>query len=113
MAAINFKGTLLWVLDSDRYFDLNSENIHQKKLTAVIIRQYKGESSAKIALITPKLEGIISLNSEQLEQLPNTSESPLQKCCSATTEDETKRTFILNPLSLLEQLHQQSVLVSA
>lgn len=111
---VNFKGSLLWVLDSDFYFNLDSKKKHnQKKLTAIIIKQNQGESLAKIALVTPKLQGIISVVSKDLAQLPNDSKSPLQKCCSTAIEQETERTFILNPTSLLEQLHQQSAFVPA
>ena len=111
---VNFKGTLLWVLDSNRYFNLDSkQDSPQKQITAVIIKQQKGESYAKIALVTPQLQGIISVESETLKQLPENPKSPLQNCCPTITENETKRTFILNPPSLLEQLYQQSALVSA
>ena len=111
--AISFKGSLLWVLDSDRYFNLDRElDRYQKKLTAVIIKQNQGENLRKIALITAKLQGIFSIESEQLGQLPSDNiESSLQQCCSAISEYKTKRTFILDPVSLLEQLHQQSGLV--
>ncbi|MGD1918302.1 MAG: chemotaxis protein CheW [Pleurocapsa sp.] len=109
---VNFKGSLLWVLDSDSYFNLNNkQKRHQKKLTAIIIKPHQSENLAKIALITSKLQGIISVASENLTQLPNDSKSPLQQCCSTMIEQETKRTFILNPTSLLEQLHQQSAFV--
>ena len=112
--AVNFKGSLLWVLDSNRYFNLNhKQDRYQKKLTAVIIKKNQADDSQKLALIALKLQGIVALESEQLELLSsNNSESSLQKCCSAIAERQTKRTFILNPASLLEQLHQQHVLTT-
>ena len=112
--AINFRGSLLWVLDSDRYFELNNEqNYRQEKYTAIIIKPNQADSSQKIALIVAKLQGIIALSPEHLEQLTKDSTSSLERCCSAVAEYETKRTFILNPTNLLKQLHQQSALVSA
>ncbi|MCC0176361.1 CheW domain-containing protein [Waterburya agarophytonicola K14] len=111
---VNFKGSLLWVLDSDRYFNLNNKKEPLlKKLTAVIIKQSYSENSRKIALVTPQLSGIISLKSEQLKPLPDNFELALKDCCSAYINLETKRTFILNPINLLQKLHQQSSLASA
>ena len=57
---VNFKGSLLWILDCDRYFDLNSQqNAHSKKLTVIIIKC--DQDSRQVALVTPKLTGIITL----------------------------------------------------
>ena len=110
---INFKGSLLWVLDSDRYFKLDGKrNRHTNKHTAVIIQQDRSQSSKKIALITSKLLGIASLKPDSLEQLAEDS-SALEQCCSGVDQDETKRIFILNPYNLFERLYQSSTLVSA
>jgi twitching motility protein PilI len=112
--AINFKGSLLWVLDSDRYFNFTSQpNLEPIKLTAVIIKQSQPENNQKIALTTSKLLGIITPKSEELAQLTDDETSSLRQCCSANIKDKTKRTFILNPDHLLMQLYQQSSLVSA
>ena len=109
---INFKGSLLWVLDSDLYFKLNNQkDSYNNKYTAVIIKQNRIDNYKKIALIVKKLQGIITLNSEQLEQFID-SESTLEYCCSSLAKNETKRTFILDPIKLLTQLHQHSALVS-
>ena len=111
--AINFKGSLLWVLDSDRYFNLpDIKNSIQKKVTAVIVKQYQGETWVKTALIISKLEGITSLSSEVLKPLSEDEKTPFKDCCSAVVQHETKRIFILNPTSFLQQLNQQSKLVS-
>lgn len=114
--AINFKGSLLWVLESDRYFKLNStpESL-SKKATAIIIKRHSGENSARIALVTPKLHGIISISGQQegIRQLPDNGKSTLQQCCSHVVEQDSEQIFILNPTSLLDQLHQQSVLSPA
>ncbi|MEM8831185.1 MAG: chemotaxis protein CheW [Cyanobacteria bacterium P01_G01_bin.19] len=112
--AIAFKGSLLWVLDSDRYFNLgNQKQRHQKKITAVIVKEQQGESSARVALTTPKLEGIIALEPVSAKQLDREPESTLNMCCSGSIEDKARHTFILNPSKLLQQLHQTSDLVSA
>ncbi len=104
---VNFKGSLLWVLDSDRYFHLNSkQNKLKKKLTAVILKQDPAKSSKQIALVTQQLIGITSLEAQHEEISENIS-SNLKNCCSASVVTETKNTYILNPANLLQQLHQQ------
>ena len=109
---INFKGSLLWVLDSNLYFKLNNlQELYSNKHTAVIIKPDRQDNYRKVALIVKKLQGIIALNIESSEQFVD-SKSTLEQCCSAIKQDEAKRTFILNPLKLLTQLYQHSALVS-
>ncbi|MGL4883703.1 MAG: chemotaxis protein CheW [Waterburya sp.] len=106
---VNFKGSLIWVLDSDRYFNFkNDKNILHKKLTAVTIKQQLDSSLRKIALVTQKLVGIVSLESHQLQQFPDHIPSRLRDCCSPASATNTQNTYILNPSNLLQQLHQQS-----
>ena len=109
---INFKGSLLWVLDSDRYFKLDNTSGYFNKYTAVVIQQDRSQSSKKIALVAKKLLGIVALNSENSAQLAGDS-SVLEQCCSSINQEETKRIFILNPSNLFERLYQNSTLVSA
>ncbi len=111
---VNFKGSLLWVLDSDRYFYLaNKQDKLTRKLTAVILKyDDSAKSSRQIALVTQQLIGITTLKAQHEEISENIS-SNLKNCCSASVVSETKSTYILNPANLLQQLHQQSSLVSA
>jgi twitching motility protein PilI len=114
---VNFKGSLIWVLDSDRYFILKNErNLLQKKLTAVTIKQQLDFSLRQIALVTRKLVGIVSLESYHLHQFPEHIPPRLRDCCSPAIAEgvalpiatNTQNTYILNPRNLLQQLHQQS-----
>lgn len=119
----NFKGSLLWILDSDRYFELDSQSdITKRKMTAVILKHHVDESPRKIALVTQKIMGIVSLELSAINQLQelNTSKnsisSTLSKCCSPSEVMENQKnisTYILNPVNLLQQLHQESILISA
>jgi twitching motility protein PilI len=110
---INFKGSLIWVLDSDRYFNLeNKTNSLYKKLTAVTIKYQLDSSFKQIALVTQKLVGIVSLESDYLQQFPEDIPPRLRDCCFTTVATNTQNTYILNPSNLLQQLYQQSTLVS-
>ncbi|WP_019509485.1 chemotaxis protein CheW [Pleurocapsa sp. PCC 7319] len=110
---VNYKGSLLWVLDSDRFFNLvHKRSPLSKKLTAVILKHQLGESQRQIGLVTPKLVGIISPETNHLQQLTDTAPSGLRDCCTAFVEIETRSTYILNSANLLQLLHQKSTLVS-
>ena len=104
---VNFKGSLLWILDCDRYFNLDSrQNAHLKKLTIIVI---KGDRDFRqVALVASKLTGIITVDSE-FKQLTNSASSELANCCDNIIIDENKSTYILNSDRLLKQLHQQSM----
>ena len=110
----NFKGSLLWVLDSDRFFRLgNKLDPLNKKLTAVVLKHQPEQSQKQIALVIQKLVGIISPEPNHFGQLTDRTPFKLRDCCAATVEIETRSTYILNSANLLKQLHQQSPLVSA
>lgn len=116
--AINFKGSLLWVLDSDRYFNIphQRQNTNLNKLVSVMIRHHQQDNSKQVAIVTPKLEGIIAVESDQLkqlEQVTNNTTANLKNCSDRVVIEPDKHTYILNPASLLAQLHQQSALLSA
>ena len=110
---VNFKGSLLWVLDSDRYFHLATKQDLTRKLTAVILKQDPAKSSKQIALVTQQLIGINSLKAQTQGEIAENVSSNLKNCCSASVVREAKSTYILNPANLLQQLYQQSSLVSA
>ena len=111
--AINFKGSLLWVLDTNCYFELGQNNNHiSKKLTAVIVKYHKHNNSKKLALVTPKLNGIIALDSAELKPAITNERYVWSDCCSGIFEGETESTFILNFTDLLKQLQSRSDLLT-
>lgn len=112
---VNLKGSLLWVLDSDRYFNLNYNQSHsqQKKITAVVVKQNLQATERQVALVTPRLEGIIALKSDQLEPLTDQIANIWHTCSSAMVDQGNKNIYILDSINLLKQLHQKSSLVSA
>jgi twitching motility protein PilI len=110
---VNLKGSLIWVLDSDRYFNLeNNRSFLDRNLTAVIIKHQQDSSLRQIALVIQKLVGIVSLESEHLQQFPEHLPPRLRDCCVTTVATNTQNTYILNSSNLLQQLYQQSTLVS-
>lgn len=107
---VNFKGSLLWVLDSDRFFNLELQNQNPRKLTAVILQSQQSGRQKKVALVTQKLKGLTTVESSCLQPLSDQISPELQKCCSAM--DHEADIYVIDSAALLQQLHQQSSLVS-
>lgn len=64
LGVINYQGSLLWVLDSDRFFELKSSpGAKGEALTAVILRRQIDGSQRRVALIVQALQGVLSLDS--------------------------------------------------
>lgn len=110
---VNFKGSLLWILDSNHYFSLGKPPESQtRKLTAVILKQHQEPSNKKqVAIVTQKLVGIVELEKNILQESSNIAPN-LQNCSVLHNILETKKTYILNPSNLLQQIHKQSSLIS-
>jgi len=108
----NFKGSLLWILDSDLYFSLGNQQVSTtKKLTAVILKQQQKQCKKQVAIVAEQLEGIVELEVNMLDE-SNDIASNLKNCSVLNNVKETKKTYILNPENLLNQIHQQSSLIS-
>ena len=111
---VNFKGSLLWVLDSDRFFNLSIQrNQRPQKLTAVIVKSEASVSQTKVAIVTHQLKGILTVEPSCLKPIADNVSSQLRECCSAVVQTESQTTYIIDSTVLLQQLHQQSILVSA
>ena len=106
---VNFKGSLLWVLDSDRFLNLPDKNkTSPQKLTAIIIQ----DRQKQVALVTRQLKGIVAVEPSELKSLANDNTSQLHQCCSAIAQTAAGVFYILDSAVLLQQLHQRSGLVS-
>jgi len=109
----NFKGSLLWILDSDRFLNLETNKDRPSEtLTAVVLTQEIEGNQRRIALVVQQLKGILTVESGKLKPLVNSVASALQNSCTATFATEDQDTYILNSTAFLRQLHQQSTLVS-
>lgn len=100
----NYKGSLVWVLDSDRFLLCSKSDRQSQKLTSVILSQQQAQK--KVAIVTPQLKGIISLEPPNLKPIENDT-SMLSKCCSAMRKTEIS-TYIIDPTALLHQLQARS-----
>ena len=109
---VNFKGALLWILDSDRFFGVPTS--HQQpspKLTAIIVRNRLTDGQ-QVAIVTPQLKGIVEIEPTEIESLMNDNTSKLHECCSAVVSTQARAIYLVDSATLLQRLHQQSILVS-
>lgn len=110
---VNFKGSLLWVLDSDRFFNLSiQKNKQPQKLTVIILKSEELVSQKKVAIVTQQLKGILTIEPSSLKPIANNVSPQLRECCAAIAQAESQTTYIIDSTALLQQLHQQSILVS-
>lgn len=110
----NHKGSLLWILDSDRFFSLEeSSSRPSQKLTAVIIRNQNFSRQKQVAITAEALQGIMELEVAPGELMSGGISPQLAQCCSSiAVTTGNKSVHILNSAALLQQLYQQSTLVS-
>jgi len=110
----NFKGSLLWILDSNRFFDLKLQSSRPTpKLTAVVVKnQQIGEQ--KVAIVAEHLRGIVSLETSSFQPVSDQASTQISQCCSSVAYMEGSPTaiYILDFAALLRTLHQRSTLVS-
>jgi twitching motility protein PilI len=112
---VNFRGSLLWILDSDRFFNLNPQrNKLSQKLTAVVVKNQQLDSEKQVAIVTQQLKGIVTIEPSCCKPLADDASPQLRQCCSAVAqiETESQNIYLLDSTALLQQLHQQSMLVS-
>ncbi|MEL6927811.1 MAG: chemotaxis protein CheW [Cyanobacteria bacterium J06600_6] len=110
----NFKGSLLWILDSDRFFEIQQHAQKLKpKLTAVVIKNKSVSEQKQVAIITQSLLGIKALEISGDKSVSIPTDERLAQCCSGIGQtEEAKNVHILDSATLLQHLHQQSILVS-
>ena len=108
---INFKGSLLWVLDSDRFFQLQTASSQPpQKLIAIVIHNPLKERK-QVAVVTSQLKGIVAIDPANIEAVDDDPSSMLDQCCSAVADTQASQIYLLDSTVLLERLHQNSMLV--
>lgn len=107
LGVVNYKGSLLWILDTDRLLGLedNRDNRLDSKLTVVVI-SYRSETSKKrVGLTLKQLEGILTVDSQHLQPI---SSVVLKNLCAAVVEQDNKDIYILDTPAFMEQIYLRS-----
>jgi twitching motility protein PilI len=116
---VNFRGSLLWVLDSDRFFNLELPR-HKlpQKLTTLVVKNQQSDSEKQVAIVIQQLRGIVAIEPSCCQPVGDDVSPQLRQCCSTVAQIEIEaespapqRIYLLDGSALLQQLHQQSMLV--
>jgi len=110
LGVVNYKSSLLWVLDTDKFLDISdSKNERKSQRTAIIVNYSIVDRQKKVALIIDNLEGVIKVTPDQQESSQANIPHKLQKICDFIRQDG-KDIGLVNTEILLEQLSEQSLL---
>jgi twitching motility protein PilI len=116
---VNFRGSLLWVLDSDRFFNIELPR-HKlpQKLTTLVIKNQQSDSEKQVAIVIQQLKGIVAIEPDCCQPVGDDVSPQLRQCCSTVAQIEieaessaSQMIYLLDGSVLLQQLHQQSRLV--
>ena len=109
---VNYQGGLLWVLDSDRFFECSDNGEPFQKLTAIIVRDRVAGDRKRVAIVTPQLKGIVAVEPTNLSSLADNRTSRLHQCCSAVVQTAVKAIYLIDPAALLQEIHQESSILT-
>ncbi|MGK7917392.1 MAG: chemotaxis protein CheW [Prochloraceae cyanobacterium] len=91
------RGALTWVLDSDRFFELEtSEAYQQSQVTVVILKHQLGDTHKRVAWCVKNLEGVLTLNLTQLHPWTDLLPERFQSLFTAIVKHNNQPIFILD-----------------
>ncbi|MDJ0842853.1 chemotaxis protein CheW [Crocosphaera sp.] len=65
LGVTNYQGSLLWVLDTEQFFQLESNLRNCKQsLTAIIIKSSISGTQKKVALVVKKIQGVLNIKTQ-------------------------------------------------
>ncbi len=65
LGVINYQGSLLWLLNTEQFLNLESDfSDFQKSLTAIIMKSAVPGNRKKVALIVKKIQGVLNLSTK-------------------------------------------------
>ena len=101
---VNFKGSLLWILDSDRFFGLQQKQKTPSKLTVVVVKNRFSSSNKQVAIVVQQLKGIAAVNPDIFQPLSSEISARLRECCSTQAQTNEQIINIVDSEALLRQL---------
>ncbi|MDJ0533253.1 MAG: chemotaxis protein CheW [Xenococcaceae cyanobacterium MO_207.B15] len=109
----NYRGSLVWILDSQFLTVASLAERMPKKQTLLVLKPQIQEGQKKqVALIVKKLAGILTIDRKQCKSWSATSalSSLGGKICPTVAEEENKQIYLLDTDILFEQIYQNSLL---
>ncbi|MGK7918340.1 MAG: chemotaxis protein CheW [Prochloraceae cyanobacterium] len=110
LGVINQQGSLLWVLDGERFFALDGAGERQEqKLTALILTCSLEETQRRIALVIKALEGVVNLdNTDAGLPLPRVMSPQFGYLFTTTHRGDGQSVWLLDVEAFFQLLDSQS-----
>ncbi|MGK7896948.1 MAG: chemotaxis protein CheW [Xenococcus sp. (in: cyanobacteria)] len=111
VGVVNYKSSLLWILDLENFLGITKNNQEFKSQQTVLILNYStGNYQKKVALIIKDLQGVFKFQKEQIVVNYSAIFSRLQDICDSFMHQDGKDIALVKTEVLLEQLEQHSLL---
>ncbi|MDJ0718763.1 MAG: chemotaxis protein CheW [Prochloraceae cyanobacterium] len=109
IGVVNQKGSLLWVLDTNLFFELDSSNtISAQKFTAVVLNSCVEGKNRRVALVVKQLKGVFSVKNSHVEPIPTPLESQWQSYCKGVILQEEQCIYVLDTVAFFTSLRGDS-----
>ena len=103
------RGSLLWVLNGDRFFELVTESDSpEQNLAAVVLSCWLRETQRRVVLVVKEWLGVGSLYSSELEEVSWGLPSQFDSLFTSIVITDEKKYGLLDPMAFFEQLSQNS-----
>ncbi|AFZ36928.1 CheW domain protein [Stanieria cyanosphaera PCC 7437] len=108
----NYRGNLLWVLDTEEFFKINSFQVNSlEKLTAVVLTTKIEGITKKVAFTAKGLEGVISIKLDSLSILSTQTKSQFSNSFVSQFQENDILFYLLDVQQLFKELSQKSELL--
>ena len=105
LGVINQKGSLLWVLDGDLFFELASESApRSSNLTAVVLSSWVNETQRRTALVVKQWVGVASLDRSQFEPVSLPVPSQFHSLFNSIVIKDNTKYALLDTIALFQTL---------
>ncbi|BAU64555.1 CheW protein [Stanieria sp. NIES-3757] len=110
----NYRGNLLWVLDTEKFLQIDSFQVNSiEKMTAVVLNHKVEGITKKVALTVKRLEGVVSMQTENLSVLSTQTKSQFSNSFSSQFEANDVLFYLLDIEQLFKVFYQKSELLTA
>lgn len=110
----NYRGNLLWVLDTERFLQIDSFQVNSiEKLTAVVLKHKVEGITKKVAFTVQRLEGLVSIQAESLSVLSTQTKSQFGNLFISQFEENNVLFYLLDLEKLFKEFYQKSELLPA
>jgi twitching motility protein PilI len=108
----NYRGSLLWVLDTGDFLQLDDWQINPlEKLTAVVLNyQFQG-IKRRVAVTVQQLAGVVSPQDKQLQPLSSENQAKFRDLFTSQVQSDELPIYLLDIEKLLQDLYQKSELL--